>query len=626
MATSYIPNYSIQYYELKKQSVVAITNSAFSGYEQVYKHTGEWLTLDVALPAMKREKAAKWRALLGKLRGRYETFYFAPFNERFPASDLNLGPNLITTAAQAATSVNPPDEFEAEGIYGATVKHSATPAAVFGWQVTGLDTTKAYLFSVHVEVLEGPDDMSGITSIGLAADTNLNIGSPYANPPAFTAPGWAYAVVRPQSSSVWFQVRGTYNNNKLRISNASVKEVKSKSQRLNYTIASNNAAPNAFPTFSGATATGFTAGNDGLGSEPTGQGATFVFDTHPEVTTYEVSFNLTINSGSGNVYCIVTDVANDFTTTSARMFTASAGSNRQVLYYADTSVDATYYVRFFVDKTTVINFTVSDFAVKAVTPNCKLATNNSTFRNILNVSTATNTNFDTFTNGTTSGFDVTGDGSSDEVAKFDISDLDLVEGEDYEVSFDVTVNSGTLGNMTVGMQFSATTTYSGPGTWDYIKGPLVAGTNTFVLNKNDGQDINYINFMRQAGSGSVNLTISNFVLRRYINTGGLTASQIALYNLIPSQPGQIMVGDFLELANGQLVEVVKVGNVSAGGTCVVDVFPSPRGTLTADTLVKRIFPKGKFRLDENIYSNGVTNPGGIITGLGFGATESISQT
>lgn len=56
------------------RSVVSMTQSPFTGQQQVYKHQGQWWEAEVTLPAMSRAEAEVIIAFLLSLDGRYGTF------------------------------------------------------------------------------------------------------------------------------------------------------------------------------------------------------------------------------------------------------------------------------------------------------------------------------------------------------------------------------------------------------------------------------------------------------------------------------------------------------------------------------------------------------------------------
>jgi hypothetical protein len=62
----------------------AMSQSPFSGVEQVQEWPGEWWELQASLPAMKRADAEQWIAFLLALRGRSGTFYFGPSGAAAP--------------------------------------------------------------------------------------------------------------------------------------------------------------------------------------------------------------------------------------------------------------------------------------------------------------------------------------------------------------------------------------------------------------------------------------------------------------------------------------------------------------------------------------------------------------
>ncbi len=56
------------------RSVVAVSQSPFTGQQQVQKHPGQWWEVDVSLPPMERDDAEEWSSFFLKLNGREGTF------------------------------------------------------------------------------------------------------------------------------------------------------------------------------------------------------------------------------------------------------------------------------------------------------------------------------------------------------------------------------------------------------------------------------------------------------------------------------------------------------------------------------------------------------------------------
>lgn len=77
MAITYpvaFPSIGIKSMNIRASSVVGISQSPFTGQQQVYKHQGQWWEAEITLPPMKRDEAEQVAAFLLKMNGRYGTF------------------------------------------------------------------------------------------------------------------------------------------------------------------------------------------------------------------------------------------------------------------------------------------------------------------------------------------------------------------------------------------------------------------------------------------------------------------------------------------------------------------------------------------------------------------------
>lgn len=77
MAISYpvtFPSLGIRSMNIRAKSVVGVSQSPFTGQQQVYKHQGQWWEAEVSLPPMKRADAEQVAAFLLKMNGQYGTF------------------------------------------------------------------------------------------------------------------------------------------------------------------------------------------------------------------------------------------------------------------------------------------------------------------------------------------------------------------------------------------------------------------------------------------------------------------------------------------------------------------------------------------------------------------------
>jgi len=68
------PNIGIKSMTIRAVSIVGISQSPFTGQQQIYKHQGQWWEAEITLPPMKRDDAEQIAAFLLKLNGRYGTF------------------------------------------------------------------------------------------------------------------------------------------------------------------------------------------------------------------------------------------------------------------------------------------------------------------------------------------------------------------------------------------------------------------------------------------------------------------------------------------------------------------------------------------------------------------------
>jgi len=59
-------------------SVVGMTQSIYTGRQQVFTHAGSWWTAEVTLPTLSHAQAGAWVAWLASLRGRSGSFYLSP--------------------------------------------------------------------------------------------------------------------------------------------------------------------------------------------------------------------------------------------------------------------------------------------------------------------------------------------------------------------------------------------------------------------------------------------------------------------------------------------------------------------------------------------------------------------
>ncbi len=92
MAISYpvtFPSIGIRSMTIRARSVVGISQSPFTGQQQVYQHQGQWWEAEVTMPPMKRADAEQIAAFLLKMNGVYGTFLLG--------DTLNIAPRGVGT-------------------------------------------------------------------------------------------------------------------------------------------------------------------------------------------------------------------------------------------------------------------------------------------------------------------------------------------------------------------------------------------------------------------------------------------------------------------------------------------------------------------------------------------------
>lgn len=87
---------------------VAVSESPFTGAQQVYAYDKAQWYCTVTLPPMLRSQAREWQAFFMKLRGRENTFLFGDPDGGTIIADDNAAPSSITAAAasKGATTLN----------------------------------------------------------------------------------------------------------------------------------------------------------------------------------------------------------------------------------------------------------------------------------------------------------------------------------------------------------------------------------------------------------------------------------------------------------------------------------------------------------------------------------------
>ena len=90
--------------ELSGRAVVGVTESPFTGSQQVQASQGQMWSLSVTLPPMVRADAEAWFAFMLKLNGRYGTFTFCPPAMKTPRG-IATGTPLVDGASQTGNSL-----------------------------------------------------------------------------------------------------------------------------------------------------------------------------------------------------------------------------------------------------------------------------------------------------------------------------------------------------------------------------------------------------------------------------------------------------------------------------------------------------------------------------------------
>lgn len=107
MAISYpvsFPDLGIKSMNIRAMNVVGMSQSPFTGQQQVYKHQGQWWEAEVTLPPMKRAEAEQIAAFLLKLNGRYGTFTLGDPANTAPRG-VGTGTPLVNGGSQTGNSL-----------------------------------------------------------------------------------------------------------------------------------------------------------------------------------------------------------------------------------------------------------------------------------------------------------------------------------------------------------------------------------------------------------------------------------------------------------------------------------------------------------------------------------------
>lgn len=196
-----------------------------------------------------------------------------------------------------------------------------------------------------------------------------------------------------------------------------------------------------YDSVTGVSTTVFTADSDGSDdSLYTSQYAAIPIDeTLLNSTAYDISFDVTINSGSGTVsYELVAGSGTDFEnqTTVSNTGSFNSGGSKTGTLTTTAAGNTNNYIIFYTPSTSTIDFSISNFAI--------------TRDDTLTTTTAVNSSpdgYDTFTSPSTTGCTVGSDGvNGDGVYPNDYAGIGIptiVNGATYDISVDITNNSGS---------------------------------------------------------------------------------------------------------------------------------------------------------------------------------------
>lgn len=89
---------------MRSHNVVGVAVSPFTGHQHVYKHPGEFWSVDVVMPPMKRANAEKWLASITSLAGASGSFYMTPYGHETPQG-VATGTPLVAGSSQSGDDV-----------------------------------------------------------------------------------------------------------------------------------------------------------------------------------------------------------------------------------------------------------------------------------------------------------------------------------------------------------------------------------------------------------------------------------------------------------------------------------------------------------------------------------------
>ncbi len=92
----------------RARTIVAVTQSPFSGVQQVQKHGGQWWEAEITLPPMVRANAEEWNAFLTKLNGAEGTFLMGDPSAATPRGSASSAPGtpLVNGSSQTGNTLN----------------------------------------------------------------------------------------------------------------------------------------------------------------------------------------------------------------------------------------------------------------------------------------------------------------------------------------------------------------------------------------------------------------------------------------------------------------------------------------------------------------------------------------
>lgn len=102
------PDTGIARISIIARTAVAISSSPFTYTQQVVRHQGEMLEMDVRLPRLSRDKAEDWIGFLLMLRGQFGTFLLGDPSAKTPRGSASITPGspIVNGAGQTGDILN----------------------------------------------------------------------------------------------------------------------------------------------------------------------------------------------------------------------------------------------------------------------------------------------------------------------------------------------------------------------------------------------------------------------------------------------------------------------------------------------------------------------------------------